>query len=120
MSLLRADDHCVSSPWKIVHVTHEEHCPSFQRVQPISLCGLQVNAADTVGCCSDSHALSPPFLLPVRSPVLLGYVTSSVGFEGLRVAPTPAPGGGDGEDGCSKPIMMVLCLLPETGSGTLM
>ena len=36
------------------------------------------------------------------------------------MAPTPAPGGGDREDGCSKPVTMVLCLLPETGSGTLM
>ena len=23
MSLLRDDDHCVSSPWKIMHVTHK-------------------------------------------------------------------------------------------------
>ena len=36
------------------------------------------------------------------------------------MAPTPAPGGGNGEDGCSKSIMMVLFLLPEIGSGTLM
>lgn len=79
------------------------------------LYGLYVNVADTSGCRSDIRAMQLSFLLPTRSPILLGMSPSPCD---LRGGPDPSAWGGGGEeDDWAKPVVMVPCLLPEIGSG---